>query len=146
MKKFAKFGRKQWKIGLLVFIISLALILVLFCDGSDESRKMYPHEEVEMELTREESETKAFSGRTWKLISGAAHRQDMEYGELRYSVYLPDDYDDKKEYPLLLYLHGGDLGYQRSGGHTPWTKELNGFDVAYAEIIAGSRWKNGTKC
>jgi len=94
-----------------------------------------PH--TEMELTREEGETKSLSSdRIWKTISGAACRQDMEHGELRYSIYLPEGYDSKTEYPLLLYLHGGDLGYHRSGGYTPWAKELNGFDEAYAEIIA----------
>ena len=96
-----------------------------------------PHTEMEMELTREEGETKSLSSdRIWKTISGAACRQDMEHGELRYSIYLPEGYDSKTEYPLLLYLHGGDLGYHRSGGYTPWAKELNGFDEAYAEIIA----------
>ena len=72
--------------------------------------KMYPHAETPMELTTEEDTVTAQSGREWRKLSGTAVRPDMTGGELRYEVYLPAKHSSRKEYPLLLYLHGGDLG------------------------------------
>lgn len=124
---------KQFIFSICVIIASLLLPIDVCAKTS-----MYPHEEVETELTANEGEVESWKGRTWRTIFGEVRRQDMEYGELRYTVYLPKEYDDGKEYPFLLYLHGGSIGYLRSGGHTPWTKDLNGLDRNFAELIAES--------
>ncbi len=107
--------------------VCMMVALIMLCSTVHAEGMMYPHPEVAMELTTEEDRVTAESGREWRKLSGTAVRPDMEYGELRYEVYLPAKYSSKKEYPILLYLHGGELGYERSGGKTPWTKDLNGW-------------------
>ncbi len=107
--------------------VSAAVIMLLLCSGVAKAEKiMYPHPETAMEVTREESEKKSLSGREWRMISGDAKRPDMEHGELRYEICLPETYDSTKAYPVLLYLHGGSVGYHRSGGATPWSMKLSG--------------------
>lgn len=115
----------------------LAMTFLFFTTGYAEGI-VYPHEEVETKVTSNEGTQKSIhSGRIWKTIFGEALREDMEHGELRYTVYLPENYDNKKEYPFLLYLHGGSMGYRRSGGKTPWEMDLDG-SWQYAESIANS--------
>ncbi len=116
-------------------IVCMMIALLMLCSAVYAEGMMYPHPEVAMELTTEEDTVTAESGREWKKLSGTALRPDMEHGELRYEVYLPAKYSSKKEYPILLYLHGGDLGYKRSAGKTPWTKELNGW-MQVGELVA----------
>lgn len=116
------------------FLITMCLIVTMFsfCMTTYAKGEMYPHPEVETDITSNEGEEKSKSGRTWKKVYGTVLRSDMEYGELRYNVYLPENYDSKKEYPFLLYLHGGSMGYLRTEGITPWSKDLYG----YADNIA----------
>ena len=115
-------------------ILCILMMLFMMCSTATAQGVLYPHPEVETELTKEEGTVRAISGRVWKTVSGEVRRQDMEHGELRYVVYLPENYDSTKQYPLELYLHGGDLGYKRSGGYTPWSKQL----IHYAENFAVS--------
>ncbi len=119
---------------LTAIICAIMLMLSVTCSAAG---KMYPHAEVKTDMTATDGEVKASSGRVWKTVSGEVTREDMEYGELRYTVYLPNNYDANKEYPFLLYLHGGELGYFRTVGATPWSKDLNG-SYKYAESIANS--------
>ena len=119
------------------FIISACALLVLFCQSAFAQSKMYPHPDVKTEVTTNEGTQKASLNRVWKTLSGEVKREDMEHGELRYTVYLPENYDSNKEYPFLLYLHGGELGYFRTVGATPWSKDLGG-SAKYAESIANS--------
>ncbi len=118
----------------MAFVCMMAVLLMVGSAVHAEGT-MYPHPEVAMELTAEEDMVTAESGRKWRKLSGTAVRPDMEHGELRYEVYLPEKYNKKKEYPVLLYLHGGELGYERSEGQTPWTKELNGW-MQVGELVA----------
>ena len=119
------------KLLLILCTVTLAVMLSVtaFAEG-----KMYPHPEVDMEITRTEGEQKSDSGRVWKTVYGEAIRPDMEHGELRYTVYLPENYDSTKEYPFLIYLHGGETGYRRTEGATPWNMDLG--KRGYAESIA----------
>ena len=89
-----------------------------------------------MELTAEEDTVTSESGREWRKLSGTAVRPDMEHGELRYEIYLPEKYSSKKEYPILLYLHGGNLGYVRGKG-TAWSTELNGW-MQVGELVSAT--------
>lgn len=116
------------------FLITMCLIVTMFsfCMTGYAKGVMYPHPEVETDITSNEGEEKSKSGRMWKKVYGTALRSDMEYGELRYNVYLPENYDSKKEYPFLLYLHGGSIGYLRTEGVTPWSRIL----YSYADNIA----------
>ena len=117
------------KLLLILCMVTLVLSVTALADG-----KMYPHPEVDMKVTREEGEQKSDSGRVWKTVYGEATRPDMEHGELRYTLYLPENYDSTKEYPFLIYLHGGETGYNRTEGATPWNKDLG--KKGYAESIA----------
>lgn len=117
-------------------IISAYALMLLFCQTAFAQSKMYPHPEVKTEVTTNEGEQKTSSERVWKTLYGEVTREDMEHGELRYTVYLPENYDSNKEYPFLLYLHGGSIGYHRSNGKTPWTTDLG--NSKYAESIANS--------
>ena len=121
----------------IIITICVITIIFLFCMTVCAKGKMYPHPDVKTEITTNEGEQKASSGRVWKTIYGEVTREDMEHGELRYTVYLPENYDSNKEYPFLLYLHGGELGYFRTVGATPWSKDLGG-SAKYAESIANS--------
>ncbi len=117
---------------LMVMIFALAMTLtcinVAYAQGA-----MYPHPEVETEITvNEEGTVENNSGRVWNTIKGEIVRPDMEFGALRYSVYLPENYDDSIEYPILVYLHGGSMGYIRDAKITPWSKDL----FKYSEPIA----------
>lgn len=118
------------------FLITMCLIVTMFsfCMTTYAKGEMYPHPEVETDITSNEGEEKSKSGRTWKKVYGTVLRADMEYGELRYNVYLPENYDSKEEYPILLYLHGGSMGYLRTEGITPWSKDL----VEYSDDIANN--------
>lgn len=115
--------------------ICLIVMLLSFSMTSYAKGVMYPHAEVKTEITSNEGEQKSQSGRTWKTVYGTALRPDMEYGELRYTVYLPENYDSKKEYPFLLYLHGGSTGYIRCEGLTVWENDLNHYAENFAEAI-----------
>ncbi|MBE7063106.1 MAG: hypothetical protein E7390_04860 [Ruminococcaceae bacterium] len=116
-------------------IVCMMIALRMFGSAVYAEGTMYPHPDVAMELTMEEDTVTAESGREWKKLSGTAVRPDMEHGELRYEVYLPAKYSSKKEYPVLLYLHGGDLGYKRSAGETSWSEELNGW-MQIGELVS----------
>ena len=116
-------------------LVCIVTALLLFGNAVYAEGTMYPHPEAAMELTTEEDTVTSESGREWRKLFGTAVRPAMEYGELRYEIYLPEKYSSKKEYPILLYLHGGDLGYNRSGGDTPWMKELNGW-IQIGELVS----------
>ncbi|MBQ7037075.1 MAG: hypothetical protein IJN74_06270 [Clostridia bacterium] len=104
-----------------------------FSAATNAQGVMYPHPEVETEITvHEEGTLKNVSGRVWKTIAGEVVRPDMEHGALRYNVYLPENFDSKKEYPILLYLHGSSMGYRRNSKITPWSRDLE----TYSELIA----------
>ncbi len=119
---------KRFIVMICVFAMTLTFSVVTYVRGA-----MYPHPEVETEITvNEEGALENFYGRVWKTIAGEVLRSDMEYGELRYCVYLPENYDSNKEYPILLYLHGGSIGYLRDAKITPWSKDLE----IYSEQIA----------
>ena len=122
------------KLTVIIFTTILALAFSVTCFAES---KMYPHAEVKTETTVNEGEQKSNSGRVWKTVYGEVTREDMEHGELRYTVYLPENFDSNKEYPFLLYLHGGELGYFRTVGATPWSKDLGG-SMNYAESMANS--------
>lgn len=114
------------------FICALSIMLMSFVTVCAQG-VMYPHPEVETEIAiSDEGEIKNFYGRKWKTVTGEVVRADMEYGELRYSVYLPEGYDINKEYPILLFLHGGSIGYLRNAETSPWSKDLD----MYSEPIA----------
>lgn len=124
---------KRFITAICMFAMSLSLSTVSYAQKGE----IYPHPEVKTEISVNEGEEKADSGRVWKTVYGEALRPDMTNGELRYTVYLPENYDSKKEYPFLLYLHGGSMGYLRTTGITPWSKDLGG-GLQYAEIIAAN--------
>ncbi len=115
-------------------IVCMVIALLMLCSAVHAGGMMYPHPEVAMELTTEEDRVTAESGREWRKLSGTAVRPDMEHGELRYEIYLPEKYSSKKEYPVLLYLHGGNLGYVRGKG-TAWSTELNGW-MQVGELVS----------
>ncbi len=118
----------------MAFVCMMATLL-FFANAVHAEGTMYPHPEVAMELTTEEDTVTVLSGREWRKLSGTAVRPDMEHGELRYEVYLPEAYDSTKTYPVLLFLHDGSLGYRRSDGFTPWMMRLGGGNML-AERIA----------
>ena len=60
----------------------------------------------------------------WKTLYGTATAAELEFGELRYWVYLPENYEPRHAYPLVVYLHGSDVSYQQSK-YTPWVYSLN---------------------
>ena len=116
---------------LMIMIFALAMTLtcinVAYAQGA-----IYPHPEVETEITVDEEGTVTNnSGRVWNTIKGEVVRPDMEFGALRYRVFLPENYDSSIEYPILVYLHGGSIGYRR-GEVTPWSKDL----ARYSEQVA----------
>lgn len=111
----------------------LIVIMLSFSITGCAKGVMYPHPEVETKVTTKEGgDIFSVSGRTWKNVYGTVVRDDMEHGELRYEIYLPKNYDSKKEYPFLLYLHGGSIGYNRTQGITPWSRDL----YEYSDYIA----------
>ena len=115
-----------------VMIGVLAMTLTFFA-ATCVHGTMYPHPEVETKFTvNEEGTLENNADRVWKTIEGEVLRSDMECGALRYFVYLPENYDSNKEYPILVYLHGGSIGYHRGAKITPWSKDLK----SYSEQIA----------
>ena len=116
-------------------ILCILMMLFMMCSTATAQGVLYPHPAVETELTKEEGTVRAASGRRWKAVTGEVRRQDMEHGELRYEVYLPENYDSTKLYPLVLFLHGGSIGYLRSNGHTPWTNQLTKYSENFYEAM-----------
>ena len=61
----------------------------------------------------------------WKTLYGTVTAAELKFGELRYWVYLPEDYDASREYPLVVYLHSSNVCYNQGTGYTPWFQTLN---------------------
>lgn len=72
-----------------------------------------------------EENTVSRSEKSWKTISGTATAAELKFGELRYWVYLPEDFDASRAYPLVVYLHGSNVCYNQGTGYTPWFQTLN---------------------
>ena len=120
----------------LISVICAVMFIAMFSVTCFAEGAVYSLLDGDMKVTRAEGEQISNSERVWKTVYGEVTCADMEHGELRYTVYLPESYDSQKEYPFLLYLHGGSIGYHRSNGRTPWTTDLGNSE--YAESIANS--------
>lgn len=77
-------------------------------------------------------DTVSREGTTWKTLYGTVEAQEMMFGELRYWVYLPENYECSREYPLTVYLHGSTVSYNQ-GPYTPWSHTLNRKDCKVAD-------------
>ena len=133
-----KMAESNTKKGLAIAIIALAVATCILAAALAVVIAVYPrgdvysHPELEAKVVANNGIQTSSKGTTWKTVFGSVTREDMEYGELRYTVFLPSDYDESKEYPILLYLHGGSIGYLRTPGATPWSRDLK----TYADVIA----------
>ncbi len=119
----------------IITVMCLILLMLTTCVSAKTSGVIYPHPEVEMTTTKNEGTQETYSGRVWKTVYGESVRPDMEVGELRYTVYLPENYNSEKEYPFVLFLHGGKRGYRRCNGKTMWEMDLVEFSDSFASSI-----------
>lgn len=75
----------------------------------------------------------------WKTVEGKVTASEMLYGELRYYLYLPEEFDPAREYPLIVYLHSSNCCYNDldfiNNGYSPWFQTLNNRNYQVADNL-----------
>lgn len=115
------------KKGAVLFIILIISLLFTACTANpqtDDSENKKTTETVPAE-----SETQSESDRLFEKTGLIAEQiLNGNEGEIHYSYYLPEDYDEKKTYPLMMSMPGYDMmwfGEDSSGSNLEWS----GFQV-----------------
>ena len=86
----------------------------------------YPYAKWELtETTEDAGISKSLGGYQWNTLYGTIEAPELTSGELRYNVYLPNNPDPEREYPLVVYLHGSTTSYKQEKGLTPWSGCIN---------------------
>lgn len=115
------------KKGAFLFIILIISLLFTACTANPQT------DDSENENTTEtvpaESETQSKSDRLFEKPGLIAEQiLNGNEGEIHYSYYLPEDYDENKTYPLMMSMPGYDMmwfGEDSSGSNLEWS----GFQV-----------------
>jgi len=110
-------------------VVAAGILLVGLLPGTACAAEtgVYPYKawEVTQEIA-DQGKTTSLSGYRWNTLYGTVDAPELKRGELRYWVYLPEEYDPDKEYPMVVYLHGSSVAYQYKNNYmTPWTVTLN---------------------
>lgn len=120
---------KQLKKQNIVFIFLLIVISVFGIGACGNSKDM---SDKETSQTQKDNSEKALEGIRDKEQSTAADRKtgiiakqilSGNEGEIHYSYYLPENYNENKTYPLMMVMPGYDMmwfGEESSGGNLDW--------------------------
>ncbi len=120
---------KQLKKQNIVFIFLLVVISVFGIGACGNSKDM---SDKETSQTQKDNSEKALEGIRDKEQSTAADRKtgiiakqilSGNEGEIHYSYYLPENYNENKTYPLMMVMPGYDMmwfGEESSGGNLDW--------------------------
>ena len=120
---------KQLKKQNIVFIFLLIVISVFGIDACGNSKDM---SDKETSQTQKDNSEKALEGIRDKEQSTAADRKtgiiakqilSGNEGEIHYSYYLPENYNENKTYPLMMVMPGYDMmwfGEESSGSNLDW--------------------------
>ena len=101
------------------------------------SAEVYPYTGLPLSVTAfVEEDSISKEGVLWKTIRGTVEGELLTHGELRYHVYLPQNFSPSKKYPLVLYLHGSGAAYKQHPEHTPWTQTLNADHTKLADALS----------
>ena len=92
-----------------------AAFAVLACSGTQDND---PWGKIDEDRAKEAAEDKANEGKVLELsMSSSIMKQTMTY-----SVWLPREYDENREYPFLYLLHGYEYGDQSRLDRCGWIK------------------------
>ena len=90
MKSVLFAGRLKWSLLILLMMCALTAALLCSCSRGDGSG------EVERSVADETVKTGIIAG---QILDGAD-------GEIQYSYYIPEDYDENRMYPLMVTMPG----------------------------------------
>ena len=107
MKSVLFAGRLKWSLLILLMMCVLTAALLCSCSRGDGSG------EAERSVAGETVKTGIIAG---QILDGAD-------GEIHYSYYIPEDYDENRRYPLMVTMPGYDMmwfGEDSSGANLSW--------------------------
>ena len=107
MKSVLFAGRLKWSLLILLMMCALTAALLCSCSRGDGSG------EAERSAAGETVKTGIIAG---QILDGAD-------GEIHYSYYIPEDYDENRMYPLMVTMPGYDMmwfGEDSSGANLSW--------------------------
>lgn len=133
-----------------VFVLALCTVLALLCFYGCARGNLQKNEKTAESASTEQnntptSENSGQSQESGKLQTGIIANQILhgETGEIHYSYYLPDGYDESRSYPLMMAMPGYDMmwfGDDSAGSNLTWRGFLSWTELSQDMIVVSAQF------